>query len=262
MNPILLGVYGLTHFYGKRQVLDEVSFELPHGEILALLGPNGSGKSTLMKAVAGILAPTSGLVKHLSRDFFSMLPDARARTIAYVAPDLRAEFPLTAFETVMLGRICQSSKGLRRLTVEDERAVQAAMERCHCWEFREQDLHTLSGGERQLVALARAIAQGARLLFLDEALSRMDLNHQAVIGRLLKQLASEAYGILLVSHDLNLASEWATSALLLKDGRKIAHGPIREVLTEQSVRKLYPGTNLVVGQNPATGTPKVFFGKL
>ena len=135
------------------------------------------------------------------------------------------------------------------------------MVRCFCWALRDRDLHTLSGGERQLVALARALVQGAKVFLLDESLSRMDLHHQAAIGKLLTELAAESFSILLVSHDINIASEWARTALLMKGGRRIAHGPIRDVLNEKNIRALYPSSDLVVGVNPASGAPKVFFGR-
>ena len=135
------------------------------------------------------------------------------------------------------------------------------MERCLCGEFAGRDLHRLSGGQRQLVALARALAQGARILCLDEALSQMDLNHQALIGKLLRSLCAEGYSVILVAHDVNLASEWADSCLLMKDGARIAQGAVAKTLTESAIRTLYPGAELVLGSNPVTGAPKVFFGK-
>jgi iron complex transport system ATP-binding protein len=136
-----------------------------------------------------------------------------------------------------------------------------AMEQFHCWDWRDRDLQTLSGGERQLVSLARAFAQGARILFLDESLSQMDLHHQAHTGKLLKKMTEQGYAVVLVSHDVNLAAEWADTALLLgpRGQGKIAHGPMREVLTEQNLKKLYPGADLVVGTNPVSHAPKVFF---
>lgn len=265
VSPAFFGAYGMTYQYGRgAPVLDGVSFEIAKGEIMALLGPNGSGKSTLMKLAAGILplkGPNcSGVVRFKGSEFLSQPPHWRAKHVAYVAPDLRAEFPLTAEEAVMLGRICHGVGLLKQVSEQDREAVRSAMEQCLCWGLRDRDLHTLSGGERQLVALARVIAQGARVLFLDESLSRMDLNHQAMIGRLLRRLAEQGYSILLVSHDLNLASEWADTCVLLRAGRDVAKGPLREVLTEERVRALYPGADLVVGANPVSGAPKVFFG--
>ncbi|OFZ20609.1 MAG: hypothetical protein A2X94_11345 [Bdellovibrionales bacterium GWB1_55_8] len=262
----LLGVYGVSYRFGSKQVLDSVSFELERGDILALLGPNGSGKSTLLKAVAGIIPlhrfrqpGCEGVIRYLGQDFTHVSSRERASHVAYVPPDLRAEFPLSAEEAVLLGTSCHSpsTTGGSR---SEEAAVRKAMELCLCWHLRTQDLHTLSGGERQLVAIARSIAQGARILFLDEALSRMDLNHQAEIGKVLKSLASDGYAIVLVAHDLNLASEWAGSALLLRAGKQVALGPINSALTEKNLRILYPGCELNVSNSPFTGAPKVFFG--
>ena len=256
-----LGVYGLGYEYAGRRVLEDVSFELEPGEILSLLGPNGSGKSTLLKAIAGILPAGSGQVRYLGQDTRGLSLSERARRIAYLGADLTAQFPMTAEQAVLLGRSSQGGSLLRLSSGEDRGAVEQAMRRCHCWDWRARDLHTLSGGERQLVGVARALVQGAQVLLLDESLSRMDLHHQAAMGRLLGELAAQGYCAVIVSHDVNIASEWAHTALLLKAGRRLACGPIREVLTEARVRELYPDSRLVVGVSPASGAPKVFFGR-
>jgi len=263
-QPLKLAVLGLSYEYAGRKVLDDVSFELASGEILSLLGPNGSGKSTLLKVIAGLLPGRTrgflGQARYLGQDLLSLPQAQRARRVAYIGADLSAQFPMTVLQAVTLGRSSQGSGLISLSTAEDRSAVEQAMRRCFCWELGARDLHTLSGGERQLVALARALAQGARVLFLDESLSRMDLNHQAVVGKLIKELAAQDYSIVLVSHDINIASEWAHSALLLRKGARLACGPIREVLTEANVRALYPGSDLIVGVSPASGAPKVFFG--
>ncbi|MGK5082291.1 ABC transporter ATP-binding protein [Bdellovibrionota bacterium FG-1] len=267
MTGPILEVRALHYAYGGRSVIQNLSFSLGVGEILALLGPNGSGKSTLLKTIAGILP--SFKTDHLGRIFFhgedvASKPLAwRAARIAYVGADMDAQFPMTAQQAVLLGRSSQTGATLgwmRLSTQQDEQLVQDAMTRCLCWAFRDRDLAKLSGGERQLVSIARALVQGARVLLLDESMSRMDLNHQAQIGKLLSELARQGYSVILVSHDINIASEWAQSALLLKDGERVSCGPIREVLTEGAMRELYPGVDWVIGPSPATGTPKVFFG--
>jgi iron complex transport system ATP-binding protein len=261
--PILAG-YSITHLYGGALALSEVSLEASRGEIVALLGPNGSGKSTLLKILAGILPQNPvkeagpGQVRFMGQDFLSFAPDHRARSVAYVPAELRAEFPLSAQETVLLGRICHGAGLMRKVSDADRQAVQQAMEHCNCWGLRARELHTLSGGERQIVALARALAQGARALLLDEALGKMDLNHQAMMGKLLKRLAGEGYAIILVSHDVNLASEWADRCFLLRSGRKLAEGPTREVLTAANMSALFPGAEFEIGSNPSTGAPKIF----
>lgn len=262
----MLGAYGISYSYPKHaKVLDEVSFEVDHGEVLALLGPNGCGKSTLLKVVSGILplgrAGCEGQVRLNGVNVRDVSPRWRAQHIAYVGADLRAEFPITAQEAVALGRTPFGSGLLKRMSGEDHERIRWAMDECFCSGFRDRDLHQLSSGERQLVSLARALAQGAKVLFLDESLSQMDLNHQALVGRMLRRRAAEGWSVVLVSHDVNLACEWADTCLLLKAGRKLASGKVKEVLTQERIKILYPGADLLVGSNPVTGAPKVFFGR-
>ena len=253
-----LGVYGISFSVRGCPILDEVSFELESGQILALFGPNGSGKTTLLKSIAGIqtLSPEfSGTVRLDGRDFLSRDGFYRARKVAYVPSELRSEFPVSAEEAVKLGRICHPGES----DVAAQEAVLQAMERCFCSGLRARDLHSLSGGERQLVALARALTQGARILLLDESLSKMDLNHQSSVGKLLRELRSEGYTIIIVSHDVNLATEWADSILLLKLGKKIAYGSVKEILTLETLKILYPDTELVLSYSSESGAPKVLF---
>lgn len=259
-----LRAQGISLQFGEKPTLDDVSFDLEVGEFATLIGPNGSGKSTLLKVVAGILPlqgrGASGQVRLGERDFLALDPRARARAVAYVGAELRADFPLTAMETVSLGRICHGAGSLSPLSSLDEELIHQAMERCLCWELRDRDIATLSGGERQLVALARALAQGATILLLDEALSRMDLHHQARVGAMLRGLVREhGYAVMLVSHDVNLAAEWASTAILLKGGRKVAAGSLGETLTEARLTELYPDSAIGVGRNPFTGSTMVHF---
>jgi iron complex transport system ATP-binding protein len=167
---------------------------------------------------------------------------------------------MTAFEAVLLGRSSAGGSFFRLASAADLARVEETMRLCRCWELRGRELATLSGGERQLVALARALAQDAKILLLDEALSRMDLHHQAAMGRLLSSLCrDQGYAVILVAHDLNLAAEWASSALLLREGRRVGFGPLREVLTEEALGLLYPGAPLSVVPHPQSGAPRVFF---
>jgi iron complex transport system ATP-binding protein len=255
--------FGVSYSYGASQVVSEVSLELEPGEILALLGPNGSGKSTLLKILAGMLdvrrPGCDGQIRHRNANFLSLTHRQRARAVAYVGQPFRAEFPMTAYESVMLGRTSLDSGLFNLPGAGDKKTVRWAMERTLCWDLRDRDLNQLSSGERQRITLARGLAQGAKVLLLDEALSQMDLNHQAQIGKMLKELSTEGWSMIWVSHDVNLAAEWATSCLLMKDGKKIASGPIRQILTQEMIQKLYPGTELEVGASPVTGAPKIFF---
>ncbi|HUP58371.1 MAG TPA: ABC transporter ATP-binding protein [Bdellovibrionota bacterium] len=254
-----LGAYGLSLRLGGNRVLEDVSFELARGEIAALLGPNGSGKTSLLLACAGMIAPEEGQVRFGGKDLASLGARERARVIAYVSPEVSADFPITAFEAVMLGRIA-SGGGLWTLaSARDSELVRQSMERCRCWELRDRELQSLSGGEKQLVTLAKALAREPRVLLLDETLSRMDLHHQAAIGAVLKELAQDGATIVLVAHDVNLATEWAESCILLKQGRRVAAGPVASVWTTEAVRSLYPAAGLSIAPSPVSGRAKVFF---
>ncbi|MEK6577882.1 MAG: ABC transporter ATP-binding protein [Bdellovibrionota bacterium] len=262
----LLTVAAVSYWFGDNKALNEFSFELDTGEWLAVFGPNGSGKSTLLKLIAGVISVsrygTNGEVLLRGGSVFKMDQATRAAQIAYVSADLRAEFPLTAWEAVALGRICHSTEMLRKLRKDEAELVQKVMKECFCWELREREISTLSGGERQLVLLARALAQGSRILLLDETFSKMDLNHQSAMGAVLKKQVKEGKSIVMVSHDLNLASEWADTCVFISKGMRIAHGKMATVLTEANLKKIYPQTPLAIGKNPVTGAPKVFFSGL
>jgi len=248
----------VTVDFGGRRALDGVSFSLEKGMFTALLGPNGSGKSTLLKACAGLLKAGRGQVLLEGKDLWSLDARGRARAVAYVAPDLVAEFPITARETVMLGRIA-GGRGLLSLPGSgDDELVREAMERCRCWGLRDRELHSLSGGERQLVSLAKSLVQKPAILLLDETLSRMDLDHQAEMGLVLQALSRDrGVAVVLVAHDVNLATEWARECVLLRDGHVLASGPVEKAWTTENLRALYPRSKLKI---EGSGKPRVFLG--
>lgn len=260
----LIGAYGLGYRAGGRDILREISLEIGSGEVVALLGPNGAGKTTLLKVLAGVIPPGSpgleGVVQYRGVPLRTLASDLRARQVAYVGADLSADFPVTVEQAVMMGRICHGGGLIPTPGARDRDEVRWAMEECQCAGFRERFLHTLSGGERQLVGLARALAQGSKVLLLDEALSRMDLHHQARCGPLLRRISREGKSVVVVAHDWNLAAEWAGRGVVLRSGSRWKDGPIAEVLAQEHVSRLYPGAGLVTGSSPATRAPKVYFG--
>lgn len=265
MNQALLGVYGLSYRYPlrKKKVLQEVSFEISDGEFVTLLGPNGSGKSTILKIIAGILpfpvSGTKGILRYRGSDLTKYGSADRARQLAYVAPEMTVDFPISVEEAVMMGRLCHGHGFFQRISSKDTEVVNWAMEKCLCAELKDRFVQTLSGGELQRVSLARGLAQEAKILLLDEALSKMDLNYQAKMCSMLRDIVLQGYSVVLVAHDLNLASEWADYALLLKEGKTVSYGPVQQMITEDRINSMYPGAGLVVASNPVTGRPKVFF---
>lgn len=243
-------------FSYEKPVLNDVSFRVGDGELLAVLGPNGSGKSTVIKLIVGILDPEGGSVSIDGRDLASMSRRETAKVIGYVAQDSSLRFPLTALELVLQGRFAQG----RLIGFESERDVREAewaMEVTETTEFAGRALDELSGGERQRVMLARALAVRPRLLVLDEPVANLDISHQVKMLDLVRRLTIETgMSAIVVTHEVNLAADFATSALLLKAGAMIAFGSPKEVMTEGLLREVFE-TDLMVDLNPSSGAPRV-----
>ena len=226
---------------GVSWILKDVSLTLHEGELKALLGPNGSGKTTLLKLLAGLITlPSEGarnLIHSKGRALQSLIPRERAKVVTLVGSEFYTEFPLTVVQAVSLGRTCWQGAH-----VSDQEVVEEALERCLCRNLRDRDLRSLSGGQRQLVGLARAIAQSPEILLLDESLSKMDLDHQYRVSEMLKSWAQTLKkGVLCVSHDLSWVSQWADSAIWLKAGEVVADGETSEMLKPEILSQIYPG---------------------
>lgn len=245
-----------VQFSYDEPVLNELSFEIGAAQLLAVLGPNGSGKSTLLKIIVGILSPASGSVLIDGRDLSLMNRREAARLIGYVAQDSSVRFPLTAMEFVLQGRFAQG-RLIGFESGEDIEEARRAMELTRTTQFASRRLLELSGGERQRVMLARSLTSRPRLLVLDEPVANLDISHQVKMLDLVRTLTSERQmSAIVVTHELNLAADFATSALLLKAGEMIAFGTPQEVMTEPMLRSVFE-TNLMVDKNPASGSPRV-----
>ncbi|MBI4606452.1 MAG: ABC transporter ATP-binding protein [Planctomycetes bacterium] len=252
----MLKVEGITVCYGARTALEDASLEVRPGEILALIGPNGSGKSTLIRAASGVIAPRRGRVTADGEDVHGLRPALRARKLAVVPQAVSLPEAFTARETVLLGRTAYLG-WLGHETPADREAAAAAMERTRTAGLAARRLGDLSGGERQLVLVARALAQRARFLLMDEPTAHLDLRHEAAILGLARELAhSDGLGVLVALHDLNLAARHADRAALLDAGRIAATGSPAEVLTPERLSAAY-GTEVEVVRHPDTGLPVV-----
>src|SRR5215213_1532606 len=226
-------------------VLKGLSFEVRPGELLSVLGPNGSGKSSLLKIIVGILKPGGGSVLLDGRDLPAMARREAARLIGYVAQESAVRFPLTAMEFILQGRFAQG-RLVGFESQEDMREAAWAMEKTGTVEFACRPVNELSGGERQRVMLARALASRPALLVLDEPVANLDIAHQVKMLDLVKSLTSGGeLSAVVVTHELNLAAEFSTRVLMLKDGEALACGSPREVLTEGRLRTLFDANLLV-----------------
>ncbi len=252
----MLVIENVTICYESRTVLRDVSLSIHAGEVLALIGPNGVGKSTLIHAISGRLKPIGGRVLIDQRDVHRLRVEERSRLIAVVPQAIRLPESFSVFETVLMGRTPYLG-WLGREGRLDRSAVQSALERTATQDLLDRPLGELSGGEQQRVLIARALAQAARILLLDEPTAHLDLKHQAGVLNLVRVLAhEEGHAVLIALHDLNLAAQYADQVALLSNGVLAALGTPEEVLTEENLSPAY-GLHITVYEHPAHGAPLV-----
>ncbi len=223
---------------GGRTVLDGVSLDLHAGDALALVGPNAAGKSTLVRTLAGLLAPARGEVLLESRPLAAWSRDAVARRIALVAPEDEGPPMLTVVDRVRLGRFPHRGP-FRPLTEEDRTAVARALRLTGIEHLAARRLGTLSAGERQLVLLARGLAQEPHLLLLDEPAAHLDVGHQLALFRALDGVRERGVAVLAVVHDLPRAADWARRMVLLHHGRIAAEGTPDAVLGSPAAEEAF-----------------------
>jgi iron complex transport system ATP-binding protein len=252
---------GLTYRYPESAVpaVSNLTVEIPRGATTAVLGPNGSGKSTLLRLLLGILRPTSGSVEYAGRAIGGWGREALAREVGVVPQGEEAVFPMTVRELVAMGRYPHLGPW-RRERDEDRRAVDAAMHRCDVAELAARAVPTLSGGERQRARLARALAQEAGTLALDEPTAALDVAHEMAIFELLRDLGHAGRTVLIVTHNLNLAARYADRLVLLDGGTLAAEGTPAQVLTRETVERVYGWPVEIVphpGPGPDAGAPQV-----
>ncbi len=237
-------------------VLKEISFNVEGGELLAILGANGAGKSTLLKSIIGLLQPTSGEVRLAGKNLKSMPRKQVARLIGYVPQETSLKFPFTVMEFVLQGRFAQGNF-IGFESDEDLAEAERALSLTQTAYLSARLMNELSGGERQRVMLARALAAHPRLLVLDEPVANLDIAHQVKLFELMQRLTSEErLAAIVVTHELNLAAEFATRAMLLQAGEILAYGKPAEVMTEENLGELF-GANLLVDTNPLSGLPRI-----
>ncbi len=223
--------------YGSKSVLSGINVEVAEGQIVALLGPNGCGKSTLLKTVIGEIAPLAGDVLIGGCSTKKLTAKERAQRVAFVPSEELSEFPFLVREIVAMGRIPHSD-GLFD-SEEDRRITQQAMERAQCEHLADRPITNISAGERQRALIARALAQKAQVLLLDEPTSHLDPGHQVSFVSLVRQLAKEGLAVLIAMHDLTLSAHVADYAVLIADGNIACAGTIEEVLSSETLDKAY-----------------------
>jgi iron complex transport system ATP-binding protein len=241
----------LTIGYNDRVVGTRLDISLKTGEVLALLGPNGGGKTTLLKTLLGLLPPKGGEVELGGRPLASYTSRERARRIAYVPQSHTATFAFTVETVVLMGRTVHGSL-FNRPTAADRVVAARMLERFGIAHLANRPSTQISGGERQLTLLARALAQEPQFVVLDEPTASLDFGNQGRVMHEIRTLGRSGHGVLFTTHDPNHAMRAADHAFLLRQGARIADGDVRSVLTRERLEALY-GAKLAVFQDRDSG---------
>jgi iron complex transport system ATP-binding protein len=234
---LVLELRGLECGYPGKPVLKGLDLTIRAGERVALLGPNGSGKSTLIRAVSGLLKPSAGEIRLGGYPIGSLNVREIARRVSTVPQEESPRFAFTVRQVVTMGRLSRSA-GLFD-TPDDVAAATKAMDMADCLEFEARSAGELSGGERQRVLIARALAQDAPLMLLDEPTSHLDPAHQVAVAKLVRNLAGVGVATLAAVHDLNFAARMADRAILLDQGRICADDAVEGVLASPALDRVY-----------------------
>jgi iron complex transport system ATP-binding protein len=244
--------------YGARAALAGVSLRAEPGQITAVIGPNGAGKSTLLRALNGALPLAAGEILLDGASLSSYSRRIVSRRVAVVAQEADLRFPVTVIEFVLGGRFAWASAGAWGWeTDRDLEIARTVLEETELLALENRPMNELSGGERQRAVLARALATEAAVLLLDEPTANLDLSHQATMMRLVRGRADQHdASAIVVTHDINLAAQFANRVLLLKGGRTFAEGPPRSVLTPQLLHEVF-GMEVLVDAHPTTGAPRI-----
>lgn len=246
-----LAARGVGYSVGQARLVDDVSLEVRHGELVALVGPNGAGKSTLLSLLTGERQPSEGTTELEGRPLAEWQHKELARRRAVLTQDNHVAFTFRVGEVVEMGRA--PWRGTPQ-DDEDEQAIADAMARTDVSHLVERVFSSLSGGERARASLARVLAQRAPIVLLDEPTAALDLRHQEDVLTLARELAHGGAAVVVVVHDLSLAAAYADRVAVMDRGRIVSVGAPRDVLTAELISRVY-ATPVRILADPATGSP-------
>jgi cobalamin transport system ATP-binding protein len=259
MTAQLIQVHDFSCSIEKSRILDGVSFGVNEGQHLSIIGPNGAGKTTLLRCLLRILEGSSGTISVAGKPLQEWPRRELATLMSYVPQAAGRGLPYTASEFVAMGRYPYLSP-FSSLQASDHAAIRDAMQLTDCGRFSDRMLDTLSGGERQEVMIAAALAQGARAMVLDEPTTFLDYRHQASIRRILREVKAAGTTVISVTHDVNAALSWSDSILALREGRVAFHGTPEELLEGEVLAGIYD-TEFSITAHPAGDRPLVIPGE-
>lgn len=244
--------------YGNRTAVDDVSLELKPGTVTAIIGPNGAGKSTLLRSLNGQLSLSNGQITLNNKSLAELTRWTIARQVTVVAQEAELRFPVTVLEFVLGGRfVWATSSGWGWETERDLQIAESVLAETELTDLSARLMTELSGGERQRAVLARALATEAGIMLLDEPTANLDLSHQASLLSLVRQRCNQRkFAALVISHDINLAAQFADVIILMKKGKAIKTGSSHEVLTAELLKKVF-SIDVLVDAHPISGVPRI-----
>lgn len=238
LSGCVLEAKGVTFVYYETKVLDSVSFRIEKGTVVSLLGPNGGGKSTLLKVLLGILAPVEGEVLLNGRRIREIAPRLVAREVAYVPQVHKMAFPYRVLDVVLMGRL-PHKPFFFTYSKDDVLSAEEALARLSIAHLKDRPYTEISGGERQLTLIARAVAQGAHTFIMDEPSTGLDYGNQVRLLEEIMRLSSQGYTFIKSTHCPEHALWVSDRVLMLRGGSLLANGPPAEVMTEENLLRLY-----------------------
>lgn len=248
VNEDIIKIQDITVKYGDYEVLKNISFNIKKGEFTSIIGPNGAGKSTVLKAIMKNIDLSSGDISIKDKSIKKMSHKEKARIIGFVPQEFNISFDFTVYEIVAMGRNPYLSK-FEKSKYDDNKIIEESLIKTNTYEFKDKYFNSLSGGEKQRVIIARALAQQPEILILDEATSSLDIHHQLDILELIHSLNREdGLSVITIMHDLNLASRFSDSIILLSKNGIIKQGKPGEVIDENVLKNVYD-MDMVVREN-------------
>jgi iron complex transport system ATP-binding protein len=243
--------------YYDEDVVRGLSLRVAPGDFIGIVGPNGSGKTSFLKSLSRALKPREGVVLLDEEDLYG-LPSRRVATeLAVVPQESNLAFGFTSLEVVIMGRNPHLGR-MQAVGAEDLEIARQAMEKANVWHLADRPVTELSGGEKQRVIIAQALAQDTHLLLLDEPTQHLDINHQLSLLHLLSGMCGRGLAVVMVIHDINLASQYCNHILVIKRGKEFARGTPQEVLTSAVLQEVF-GVGSIVTSHAVTKRPQVIF---
>ena len=254
----MINIQNIEVFYQKKRVLNQVNLTINQGDFTFILGPNGAGKSTLLKSINGILKAKKGEIIINQKPIIDYDEKELARLIAFIPQEMNMQFDYTVYEFVLMARYPWLSYW-GHYQKNDHAIVEKYLNLLGLKSFKERFFNQLSGGEKQRILIARALVQETEFIIMDESLSFLDINHQIEILTLLKNInRTENKAIIMVSHNLNLAAEFAHNLIFMKNGVIIAQGPVPDVYNEEILSNIFE-IKITMVNNPYTQVENIVY---